>query len=189
MARWPDVPAVYGWLALDRRGNWLLNGERITNPLVTAFIGRNYECDAAGCWFFQNGPQRVYVDLDYTPLVCRVIDARGLVLEDHTGRPIEPHSAHLDDEGALLVDTSRGLALIHDADLFSLAERLVDGASGRPLTDDQLEARLRATPSHDGLALVDATGRTVSVDTVKRVETAARFGYVARPSALAGTTP
>ena len=24
MARWPDVPAVYGWLALDRRGNWRL---------------------------------------------------------------------------------------------------------------------------------------------------------------------
>jgi hypothetical protein len=21
MARWPDVPDVYGWLSLDRRGN------------------------------------------------------------------------------------------------------------------------------------------------------------------------
>lgn len=189
MARWPDVPAVYGWLALDRRGNWLLKGERITNPLVTAFIGRNYECDTAGRWFFQNGPQRVYVDLDYAPLVCRVIDARGLVFEDHTGRCIEPRSAHLDDEGALLVDSARGLALIHDADLPALVERLVDRASGHPLTDDQLEARLHATAPHDGLALTDATGRTISVDAVKRVETAARFGYVARPSALAGTTP
>ncbi|HMN64893.1 MAG TPA: DUF2946 family protein, partial [Burkholderiaceae bacterium] len=24
MARWPDVPAVWGWLRLDRRGRWLL---------------------------------------------------------------------------------------------------------------------------------------------------------------------
>jgi len=24
LAKWPEVPAVYGWLALDRRGNWLL---------------------------------------------------------------------------------------------------------------------------------------------------------------------
>ena len=29
MAKWPNVPAVYGWLTLDRRGNWLLQGERI----------------------------------------------------------------------------------------------------------------------------------------------------------------
>ena len=38
MARWPQVPAVYGWLALDRRGNWLIKAERIANPLVAEFI-------------------------------------------------------------------------------------------------------------------------------------------------------
>ena len=74
MAKWPNVPAVYGWLSLDRRGQWLLQGERISNPTVTAFIGRNYERDERGCWFFQNGPQRVFVQLDYAPLVLRVVD-------------------------------------------------------------------------------------------------------------------
>lgn len=189
MARWPDVPAVYGWLALDRRGNWLLKGERITNPLVTAFIGRNYDCTSDGSWFFQNGPQRVYVDLEYTPFVCRVLDARHLKLEDHTGSPIEARAAYLDEEGALLLDTPRGLALVHDADLSSLVESLVDGTSGGSLTDAELDSRLQDTRTHAGLALLDGSGRNVPVRSVARAEVPARFGYVACPSSVAGTTP
>lgn len=189
MARWPDVPAVYGWLALDRRGQWLLKGERIANPLVTAFIGRNYECEAAGRWFFQNGPQRVYVDLEYTPFVCRVVDPRHLTLADHTGAPIEARAAYLDEEGALLLDTPRGPALVHDTDLCSLVESLVDGRSGGPLTDAELEARLQGMGTHDELALRDASGRNVPVRPIARAEVPRHFSYVARPSVLAGTTP
>jgi hypothetical protein len=32
------------------------------------FIQRNYDHDAQGQWFFQNGPQRVYVELEATPM-------------------------------------------------------------------------------------------------------------------------
>src|SRR5215212_988120 len=87
LAKWPDVPAVYGWLTLDRRGNWLIKGDSISNAAVTAFIGRNYERDPEGRWFFQNGPQRVYVALAYTPLVYRVVNGDGaaLAIESHTG--------------------------------------------------------------------------------------------------------
>ena len=63
MAKWPDVPDVYGWLSLDRRGNWLLKGERIGNQALRDFISRNYQPDKRGCWYFQNGPQRVLCDL------------------------------------------------------------------------------------------------------------------------------
>jgi len=31
IAKWPGVPAVYGWLELDRRGGWRIKGERIGN--------------------------------------------------------------------------------------------------------------------------------------------------------------
>ena len=48
MARWPNVPAVYGWLSLDRRGNWLIKGERIANHALREFIARNYEADENG---------------------------------------------------------------------------------------------------------------------------------------------
>lgn len=72
MAQWPQLPAVYGWLALDRRGNWLLKEPgserfgRIGNAAMRDFISRNYAADERGRWFFQNGPQRVYVQLAYT---------------------------------------------------------------------------------------------------------------------------
>src|SRR6185503_14581352 len=90
MAKWPNVPAVYGWLSLDRRGQWLLKGERISNPAVTEFIGRNFERDPRGCWFFQNGPQRVFVALDYMPFVLRVTSAEGapLELQTQTGKAV-----------------------------------------------------------------------------------------------------
>ena len=51
LAKWPDVPAVYGWLSLDRRGNWLLWEDaagrfgRIGNAALREFIARNYACD------------------------------------------------------------------------------------------------------------------------------------------------
>ena len=64
MARWPDVPAVYGWLSLDRRGRWCLRGEAVTHRGAVQFINRNYDHTSDGRWYFQNGPQRVFVDLE-----------------------------------------------------------------------------------------------------------------------------
>src|SRR5437868_9946138 len=126
MARWPNVPAVYGWLALDRRGNWLIRSagatqrfERITNHALRDFIARNYESDGAGCWYFQNGPQRVYVALAYTPLVAHY---EGDSLVDHCGRPFAARANYVDDEGAVLVAGERGIALLDDRDLLRFAD-------------------------------------------------------------------
>src|SRR5947209_1505295 len=69
LTKWPNVPAVFGWLELDRRGNWRIKGEIIGNRGLREFIGRNYERDSLGRWYFQNGPQRVYVRLAYAPFV------------------------------------------------------------------------------------------------------------------------
>ncbi len=44
MAKWPNVPDVFGWLSLDQRGNWRLRGEAMTHRGATEFIGRNYLC-------------------------------------------------------------------------------------------------------------------------------------------------
>src|SRR3546814_2832342 len=84
LAKWPDVPAVYGWLSLDERGRWRLHpqgdaahggpGESIDNTQIQAFIGRNYASDSQGRWYFQNGPQRVYVRLDAAPCLLRRAD-------------------------------------------------------------------------------------------------------------------
>jgi hypothetical protein len=119
MAKWPNVPAVYGWLQLDRRGNWRIKGERIGNAALRDFICRNYQADARGCWFFQNGPQRVFVELAYTP---RVVHYEGEALADHCGRRFASTGFLLDDEGSVLVEGEGGVALLDDRDLQRLSE-------------------------------------------------------------------
>src|SRR5207344_2330535 len=117
LRKWPDVPAVYGWLGLDRRGNWSIKGERIGNPALAGFIARNYARDGTGRWFFQNGPQRVFVTLAYVPYVYRTfpLEGGGFGLSTHTGVSAEsPGAAWLDDEGAVLVETELGIGVVHD---------------------------------------------------------------------------
>ena len=130
LAKWPNVPAVYGWLELDRRGNWLIRSthgatprfERIRNAALREFIGRNYEADERGRWFFQNGPQRVFVKLAYTPLV---VHYEGERLVDHCGRPFTSRQAYQDDEGSVLLEGNGAIALLDDRDL----ERYADSAA------------------------------------------------------------
>ncbi len=126
LAKWPNVPAVYGWLSLDRRGNWLIRGQRISNVALREFISRNYERDESGQWFFQNGPQRVYVALAYAPLVVHH-EAQGLV--DHCGRSFECEKMFLDEEGSLLMAGEGTVALLDDREL----ARYADAAAGLPV--------------------------------------------------------
>ena len=120
MAKWPEVPDVYGWLSLERRGNWLIKGERIGNAALREFISRNYTSDAKGRWYFQNGPQRVFVALAYTPLVLHF---EGEALLDHCGRPFQPQQAFLDEEGSVLMLGRPGIGLLDDRDLAVYADR------------------------------------------------------------------
>jgi hypothetical protein len=119
MAKWPNVPAVYGWLQLDRRGQWRIKGERIAHLGLREFIARNYQADAQGRWYFQNGPQRVFVTLAYTPLV---VCYEGNRLVDQCGRQVVPGAVYLDDEGSVLIEGGPAIALLDDRDLERYAD-------------------------------------------------------------------
>lgn len=134
--RWPSVPAVFGWLRLDRRGVWRLvdrgrpdfdeardaAGSPITNEGIVDFIDRNYEGDHQGRWYWQNGPQRVYVDLDAAPLVLRVFgDPTATRLVAHTGAPVgDVRAGWIGPRGEVLLVTDIGPAVVHDLDLAAL---------------------------------------------------------------------
>ena len=189
MAKWPDVPAVYGWLALDRRGNWLLKGERIANSGVIAFIGRNYGHDAQGRWFFQNGPQRVFVALEYAPMVYRVVvpDNAPLALETHTGKAVmDVRESWVDEGGSVLLNTEHGAGTIHDGDLDQLLSEFVD-AGGNSLDEDALEARLEQLErGHTPELYFKHRGRVVKVEPMRSLDAPRRFGYQPRPDPAPG---
>ena len=189
MAKWPNVPAVYGWLALDRRGQWLIKGERIGNPLVTEFIARNYARDERGCWYFQNGPQRVFVTLDYTPRVYRIVspDRAPLAIEANTGSPVSTVTgAWIDETGAALLATEHGIGTVHDRDLDRLLPHFTDGA-GAPLAEDALdELMVQVQQGREAPLWLRFRGAGVRVGPIRSEMVAQRFGFRARPEPPAG---
>lgn len=182
MTKWPNVPRVYGWLSLDRRGNWLIKGDRISNPGVVAFIGRNYAADEQGRWFFQNGPQRVFVTLEYAPFVIATTGTGAAALITHTGQAVERATgAWLDETGSLLLRWSGRPGLVSDRDLADIMALFTD-VHGKPVGDAVLgrafddEARRHAT----GLYF-DYAGNRVPVGRIQSGEVPQKFGFDPNP--------
>lgn len=182
MEKWPNVPALFGWLRLDRRGHWYLKGRRIEREATLDFIARNYHCDEHGRWFFQNGPQRGFVDLDYTPWIYRSQPEGSL--QTHTRHPVDGiQSAWLDEAGSLLLLTEHGIGLLDDHDLAWALERL-RGARGQPVPEGALADMLMADAEID-LSLVYG-GETVPLGRIESGQVAERFRFVPRPAPVAG---
>ena len=178
LARWPDVPALYGWLSLDRRGRWCIQGELITRPQIIDTIGRNYLADERGAWYFQNGPQRGYVTLAYAPLVLRVADDG--TLHTHTDRPVrQPTAAFIDENGALLLRTEHGPALLdeHEADWLLAHLAPEHGTLDEAALEDAL-TRPDGAPSGLTLRLDDTA---LPVERLDRTAAPTRLGFVRDP--------
>ncbi len=143
LKKWPNVPDCYGWLALDARGDWYMRddriqaagpfprvkGSRILHDKLREFIERNYEHDDRGCWFFQNGPQRVYVELEASPWIWRLaaVDGAAPQLTSHTGRAATFQAALVDEHGRLYLATDLGLGVVHTLDMGAAADAIEHG--------------------------------------------------------------
>jgi hypothetical protein len=168
LKKWPNVPHCYDWLALDARGDWYMRddrvqaagpfpqvkGSRILHEKLREFIERNYLADEAGCWFFQNGPQRVYVALEAAPWVWRLnrADEDGAAprLTTHTGLSARFESAWLDERGRLFLAADLGLGIVHTLDM-NLAADAVEAGTWQPQ-----ETRFEALPARFGYRLKPA---------------------------------
>ncbi|NEX60683.1 DUF2946 family protein [Noviherbaspirillum galbum] len=188
MAKWPNVPHCYGWLALDARGNWRmrderaqsqgLSGDRIANAALLAFIHRNYTHDDQGRWYFQNGPQRVYVNLEATPYIARTDPSAGFLLQ--TGQALGPlDAAWLTDDGRLLLRSGDMVALVDDRDTAQcLAKVRLNGAAA---SDDDILAWL-GDPGFAGEMMFEHDGKSVALGRMARADIAGCFGFVAAPA-------
>jgi len=180
IARWPNVPAVFGWLTLTARGEWRIRGERIGNDAMRAFIGRNYACDERGRWYFQNGPQRVFVELAVTPWVYR-FDGRALAT--HTGVvPGKLAAAALLDDGRFVVATELGAGLIDDRDSAQFLRAVTDFA-GMPLNERGVERWLEGKDeAFVAAASLALPGRAQRIERLGAGALPARFNFVKAPA-------
>lgn len=143
MVKWPNVPHCHGWLGLDARGNWYLRdaqaqalggfasgvagarGTRLLHQRLIEFIQRNYAADEAGRWFFQNGPQRVFVELEAAPWVWRVAPDRAVSV--HDGRPARVQAVFVDEQGRVFLRTDLGFGIVHTLDMVAVADAVEAG--------------------------------------------------------------
>ncbi len=163
LAKWPNVPDCHGWLGLDARGQWRIGLEgtqrqTITHTAIVDFINRNYIADEQGRWLFQNGPQRVYVTLAYTPYVWRLLPKQkgtGWQLRAHTASSVDqtnpaPTGIWLDSEGRFLIQADGRIGVMHDHDSTLLAEWLCD-SNGMKLDETVLNEKIALLMNHSTL--------------------------------------
>jgi hypothetical protein len=184
MAKWPNVPHCYGWLALDARGNWRMRdeaaqrnntpGDKLANAALVGFINRNFAHDDKGNWYFQNGPQRVYVNLEATPFIARTDPAQGFVLQ--TGQALTPEAAFMTEAGALILQAGEIVAQLDDRDVAQVLACME--RDGRPASVEAILAWLE----DDAAELALVTGdRRVRVERLSAEALPRRFGYVQAP--------
>jgi len=195
LIKWPNVPDCFGWLALDRRGQWRMRdeftqhhklpGQVIQHLALNDFISRNYAVDELGRYFFQNGPQRVFVTLDTTPWIVRLIPSeQGLQLTTQCHTHLEPSAALSDEKGNIYI-----VGLIHEEMNESTRTDLsaADHLSVALLHDHDLDlfselAKLREEACSFGGSW-NWHGKQLSLDPVHSNELSTRFNYNPSPSA------
>lgn len=195
LIKWPNVPHCFGWLALDRRGQWRMRdefaqanqlaGSVIQHAALNEFISRNYACDSLGRYFFQNGPQRVFITLDATPWIARIIPSKnGPQLLTQCGTEIKPQGALSDEKGNIYIsgliaqslsDQIDGTAFTktellsvallhdHDLDLFSNQSKVIEDACS-----------FRGSWQWDG--------KDLPIEPIHSAELSERFHFVQTPS-------
>lgn len=152
LIKWPNVPDCYGWLALDRRGQWRMRdefaqqnelpGKVIEHLALKEYISRNYACDQMGRYFFQNGPQRVFITLNAAPWIARIIpNGNDQKIVTQCQSELIPTSALSDEHGNIYItglvkqsvcldlrtqefktEDCTSVALLHDHDLDQFSE-------------------------------------------------------------------
>lgn len=189
MAKWPKVPHCYGWLSLDAQGKFRMRdeaaqaahrlGDVIRHASLLTFIYQNYESDQRGAWYFQNGPQRVYVELETTPFIARTDPEHGFVLHDRV--PVhEIDQIFMTNDGRLILNANEKIAMLDNRDLAHCVALL--GSEGLAVTDDDLLNWLSEPKQPLQIKLYNELKNVQWIDS-NQLEN--QLGFIAHPSKLA----
>ena len=195
LIKWPNVPDCYGWLALDRRGQWRMRnefaqennlpGQVIEHSALKEFITRNYACDSLGRYFFQNGPQRVFISLDATPWIARIIpNNQQLQLITQSQSGIEPNTALSDENGNIYIVGLIEQVIYQDLEKQEFSKEKV--LSVALLHDHDLDLFSELAKLHEEACSFSGSwnwhGRQLPLNPIHSRELGALFHFSAKPS-------
>ena len=196
LIKWPNVPHCFGWLALDRRGQWRMRdefaqanqlpGNVIQHASLNEFISRNYAHDSLGRYFFQNGPQRVFVTLDATPWIVRMIPREGgYQLLTQCGTQIQARGALSDEKGNIYITGFVAQSLFEQADgnIFTKSESI----SVALLHDHDLDLFSDQSKVQEDACSFRGSwkwdGKDLPIEPIHSAELSGRFHFIKAPSA------
>jgi hypothetical protein len=164
-----------------------LPGDVIKHAALNAFIARNYASDADGRYFFQNGPQRVYVNLDATPWIARMMPTGNAdhpwQFQTQCDSVLTPTTAFLDEAGHILIEGRLTQTIYSGTNQFSEIERL----SIALLNDHDIEIFSGlSTLSNNACALEGSWrwhGHDLKLEPIASAELESRFQFQTQPQA------
>ena len=196
LIKWPNVPACFGWLALDRRGQWRmrdeyaqqnqLSGQVIQHAALVDFISRNYARDLLGRYFFQNGPQRVFINLDATPWIARMIpNAQSIKMTNQCGTQVEPSGALSDENGNIYIIANAPEVIYEDSNQQQDQFHTQEQQTVALLHDHDLDlfadlAKLNEEACSFGGSWL-WQGKRLPLEPIHSQELSKRFGFIQKP--------
>jgi hypothetical protein len=195
LIKWPHVPSCFGWLALDRRGQWRMRdeyaqanhlpGSPIQHVALNEFISRNYAHDSLGRYFFQNGPQRVFITLDATPWIVRMIPSQsGAQLLTQCGTAIQPQGALSDEKGNIYIAGT--ILQSHSDQLESLVFTKAESLSVALLHDHDLALFSDQSKVQEDACSFKGSwewnGKYLPIEPIHSIELSQRFHFIKAPS-------
>lgn len=198
LVKWPNVPHCFGWLALDRRGQWRMRdeyaqanqlpGKVIQHVALNEFISRNYAHDSLGRYFFQNGPQRVFITLDATPWIVRMIPNQDgptqLQLLTQCGSSIDPQGALSDELGNIYITGTMTQSILDQVDSNVFAQE--QSISVALLHDHDLDLFSDQSRVQEDACSFKGTwrwsGKELPIEPIHATELSERFHFIKKPS-------
>jgi hypothetical protein len=167
-----------------------LAGQAIEHSVLKDFISRNYARDTWGRYFFQNGPQRVFVSLDATPWVARIIPENGKhALMTQCQTHINPSAALSDESGNIYIVGLMETSLYQNPDNQTFTKEYLPSVA--LLHDHDLDQFSGLAKLHEEACSFGGSwnwqGKQLPLDPVFKKELEVRFDFMTTPTLVRKT--
>jgi len=161
-----------------------LPGNVIQHRALNDFISRNYACDTLGRYFFQNGPQRVFITLDASPWIVRISPSdTGMKLLTQCDTLIKPQAGLSDEVGNIYITGHLHQTIYESSDEEQFTQK--DSLTVALLLDHDLGLFTDLAKIHQEACSFGGSwnwnGQTLPLEPIYSQELSERFHFIKNP--------